>query len=287
MMAFTKLTTALHLPRLTGGNQRYTDTNEFLSPGVLIAFHARAVGVVYPPLAQKTAVNRAAIQARNAVRIANDELAKVVILRRDESAVFTATMERHFHLSSTGGLAGGWLTDNTINKPFKFGDVFKHDRRWALEQIRQKMLSLSFHLNTGIYLIDMDEAQRTSIGGNTIVAGSVLAAGDEAYTYAHALNSRFPLCGFRNGEIHVDFGVMTNFSLNSGARIIIHEAAHKFLNPQPDTYAWDVNYPPTLDACLEGNPDSFAWTALSLATGVLRMPNAGSNNWDQCPGGAL
>jgi len=283
-MAFTKLTTALHLPRLGGGNQRYTDTNEFLSPGVLIAYHARPAGTVYPPLAVKTAVNRAAIQARNVVRIANDEMAKVVIQRRNEPAVFTAAMERHFNLSSTGGTAGGLLTDNIVNKPFKLGEVFKHDRRWVLEKIRQKMLSLSFHLNTGIYVIDSDIANRTVEGGNTIAAGNAIP--DEAYTYRWAMNG-LPLCGFRNGEIHVDFTLMPIYSLNAGASLIIHEAGHKFLNVPDTYYAYDGNYPPSLDLCLDANPDSFAWTAMSLATGVLRMPNAGSTDWTLCPGAAL
>jgi hypothetical protein len=283
-MPFKKLTTALHLPRLGGGNQRYTDTNEFLSPGVQIAYHARPTGTVYPLLAVKTAINRAAIQARNIVRIANDEMAKVVIQRRNESAVFTTAMERHFNLSSTGGTAGGLLTDNIVNKPFKVGEVFKHDRRWVLEKIRQKMLSLSFHLNTGIYLIDIDITKRTADGGATIAAGTI--DDDEGYTWRYALNG-FPLCGFRNGEIHIDFDRMPNFSLNAGASLIIHEAGHKFLN-DPDTYyAYDANYPPSLDDCLKANPDSLAWTAVSLATGTLRMPTAASTDWQQCPGGAL
>jgi hypothetical protein len=76
---------------------------------------------------------------------------------------------------------------------------------------------------------------------------------------------------------------MPNFSLNSGARVIIHEAGHKFLNAPDTYYAWDASYPPTLQQCLKANPDSFAWAALSLATGAVRMPTAGSNDWTNCP----
>jgi hypothetical protein len=283
-MPFTKLTTALHLPRPSGGNLRYTDTNAFLSPGVLIAYHARPAPAIYPPLAEKAAINAAAIQARNIVRIANDEMAKVVILRRPESALFTSIMERHFNLSSTGGLGGGLLTDNTINKPFRLGDVFKHDRRWVLEQIRQGILSLSFHLNTGIYLIDMDIANRTADGGTAIAAGTIDP--DEAYTYRYGAGG-IHLCGFRNGEIHLDFTKMPIYSLNAGASLIIHEAGHKFLNVGDTFYAYDVNYPPALNLCLDANADSFAWTAVSLATGALRMPTHASTDWTQCPGAAL
>jgi hypothetical protein len=282
-MPFKKLTTALHLPRLYGGPDRYTDTNEFLSPAVLIAYNARAG---YPPMAYKNAVNAAAIQARNIVRIANDEMAKVVIMRKDESAVFTATMERHFNLKANGDTAGGFLTDNVINKPFKVGAILKHDRRWVLEQIRQKMLSLSFHLNTGVYLIDMDNTQRTVDGGAQVAAGTANPATTRGYVFQYA-DGGFQVCGFRNGEIHVAFEKFPNHLLNSGARIIIHEAGHKFLNVGDTYYAWHANYPPSLQTCLDANADSFAWTAVSLATGALRMGTAGSTDGDQCPGGAL
>jgi len=75
-MAFTKPSVKLGAPRAGTGNLRHTDTMEFLSPGVLIAYKARPGGG-YPDATMKQKVNAAAIQARNIVRIANDELAKV------------------------------------------------------------------------------------------------------------------------------------------------------------------------------------------------------------------
>jgi hypothetical protein len=283
-MSFTKPSTALNLPRF-GGKERYTDTNEFLSPGVLIAYKARPTGVVFPPLEEKTAMNAAAIQARNIVRIANDVLARVVIQRQDESSLFTSVMARHFNLIS-GDKADGYLTDNTVNKAFEFGAIFDRDRRWALEQIRQKMLTLSFHLNTGIYLIDLDNEERTSLGGNTVQAGTARPSNSRGYTMLRASGSN-PVCGFRNGEVHVDFAQFPDMSLNSGARLIIHECAHKFLGVADTYYAWHVNYPPSLQKCLDANADSFAWTAVSLATGALRKDNKGSPDGESCPGGAL
>jgi hypothetical protein len=284
-MSFTKPSTALNLPRF-GGKERYTDTNEFLSPGVLIAYKARPEGEVFPPLDQKTRMNAAAIQARNIVRIANDEMAKVVILRRDETPLFTSIMKRHFNLQDDNSLAGGYLTDNTVNKAFSFGAIFDRDRRWALEQIRQKMLSLSFHLNTGIYLIDLDNANRTSLGGNTVAAGTARPQNSRGYTVLRGTGVE-SICGFRNGEVHVDFAQFPAMSLNSGARLIIHECCHKFLSVADTYYAWNVNYPPTLQQCLDANADSFAWTALSLATGALRKDSAGSTDGETCPGGSL
>jgi hypothetical protein len=277
-MPFKKLTTAIPLPRLGGGTERYTDTNEFLSPGVLVAYKARPG---YPSVAMKNAVNAAAVRARNIVRKANDELAKVLILRRNESALFTSVMERYFNLSSTGGLGGGYLTDNVINKPFTPGAILKHDRRWFLEKIRQRMLSLSFHLNTGIYLIDMDNTQRTVDGGATVAAGTANPATTEAYVFRYGAGGMH-LCGFRNGEIHVEFPMMPNYSANSGARVIIHEAGHKFLNAPDTYYAHNPAYPPSMEDCLKNNPDSFAWAAVSLATGTLKMPNHGSGDWTNC-----
>jgi hypothetical protein len=285
-MPFTKLTTALHVPRLNGnGPDRYTDTNEFLSPGVLIAYKARAKGVVYPPLNVKTAVNRAAIQARNIVRIANDKLARVAIEKRDESPVFTAIMKRHFNLQDNGDLANAYLTDNTVNKPIKPGAIFKHDRRWAIDQIRQKMLSLSFHLGTGVYLIEMDNSNRTVDGGDAVAAGT--ANDDSTRGYTFRWGEKHPVCGFRNGEIHTKFELFPTYSLNSGARIIIHEAGHKFLDIKDTYYAHDVRYPPSLQKCLDKNPDSFAWAAVSLATGAVKMPNDASTDQTNCDGGAL
>jgi hypothetical protein len=232
------------------------------------------------------ALDTCAVQARNMVRIANDELTKVVLMRMDESPVFTAIMERHFNLKANGDTAGGWLTDNVVNKPFAFGDVFKHDRRWALEQIRQKMLSLSFHLNTGIYIIALENRARTVLGGYAVAAGTKK---DHVQGYVSPWDNLdgVHLCGFRNGEIHIDFHRIVNLSLNSGARLIVHEAAHKFLSVKDTYYACETNYPPTLRECLDANADSFACTAASLALGRVVMATAASRDEAQCPGGAL
>ena len=282
-MPFTKLSSVIDLPRFgSNGPHRYTDTNEFLSPGVLLAYKARAG---HPTMAMKTTIQNAAVQARNIVRIANDEMAKVVIMRRNESATFTATMERHFNLKANGDTAGGWLEDNVIDKPFKLGAIFKKDRRWVLEQIRQKMLSLSFHLNTGVYLIEIDAAGRNVDGGQLVPAGT--AETDTTRGYVYRWGAGAPICGFRNGEIHIAFEKFPTHSLNSGARIIIHEAAHKYLDVKDTYYAWHPNYPPSLRECLEDNADSFAWAAVSLATGAVRMASDVSPDGQNCPGARL
>ncbi len=293
-MPFKKPSVALGAHRLFYGTQRYTDTMEFLSPGVLIAYKKRVAPPAahgapppppppaYPPANVKTAVQNAAVQARNIVRIANDKLASVIFMRKPEAALMTATLERHFNLSSTGGL-GGYLTDNQVDKPFSLSALTQKDRRWYINKVREGILSLSFHLNTGVYLIDMDNSNRTVDMGNPVAAGTANPATTRGYVIQH--ESILP-CSFSNGEIHIKFEIYPGYTLNSGARIIIHEAAHKYLNVDDVYYAHRAEYPPTLEECLD-NADSYAWTAVSLATGQLRMPNPASNDGHQCPGGAL
>jgi hypothetical protein len=290
-MAFTKPSVKLGLSRMGQGAQRHTDTNEFLSPGVLIAYKARPAGD-YPTQDMKDAVNAAAIQARNIVRIANDILAKVVLLRRPESQLFQDTMARHFQLIA-GDRAGGLLQDNIVDKPFSPKAVLVHDRRWVLEKIRQKMLSLSFHLNTGVYIIDQDTAARDVFNGAAGTVGMAPYSNWVGYVHPRGRQGAVrTLCGFKNGEIHVSFNDFLNFSLNTNAAIIIHEAAHKFLGAPggpPDVYANDVAYPPTL----QGDPsslkiaDTITWAAVSLATGAVRMPAHNSGDWEHCPGPPL
>jgi len=282
-MAFTKPSVKLGTTRMGTGSDRHTDTMEFLSPGVLIAYKARPG---YPTLQMKTAVNSAAIQARNIVRIANDELAKVVLLRRPESQLMIDTVAKHYWLIA-GDLAGGFLQNNVIDKPFKLGAVFDRDRRWVLNKIREMLLSLSAHLNTGVYIIDQDIAARDVFDGQRHAVGHAPYNAWVGYVHPRGPNT---VCGFRNGEIHVDFVSMLNYSLNTNACIIIHEAAHKYLNILGDIYGNDdINYPPPLQrraGALE-NADCLAWTAVSLATGAVRMQQHSDADFTSCPGAAL
>jgi hypothetical protein len=279
-MAFTKPTVKLGLPRLGSGKSRHTDKMEFLSTGILIGFKGRAAGVNYPTPAMRASIQAAGVQARNIVRIANDEMAKVMFLRKAESALFTNTMTTHFNLAP--GSLGGVLKDNVVDKQFSVKSVFVKDRRWVLEQIRQKFLSLSFHLNTGMYLIDMDTAVRTVEDGDVIPVGTATVA--DGYVYQRVGGTC--TCGFANGEVHIDFNDVPTYSLNSVARLIIHEAAHKYLNVDDKRYAKDAPYPPSLMDCLD-NADSIAWAAVSLATGSVKMPATNSAHWNHCPGAAI
>ena len=283
-MAFTKPSVKLGAGRMGSGSERHTDTMEYLSAGVLIGYKKRDDDS-YPTPAMKVKVNAAAVQARNIVRIANDMLAKVVLLRRPEPQIMIDAVATHYRLIEND-LAGGFLKDNIVNKPFKLNGVFDHDRRWVLNKIREMLLSLSAHLNTGVYLIDQDKAARDVFDGVKESVGFGSYGGWVGYI--HPRGSKWT-CGFRSGEIHVDFQSMMGYSLNTNACIIIHEAAHKYLRVLGDVYGNDINYPPALqrrDGSL-ANADCLAWTAISLVTGAVRMSTPDSDDFESCPGKAL
>ena len=283
MVSFKKPTAALHMPRLTGGKTRYTDTMSPIGLGVTIAYKSRGPGTDYPTRGQKANLLEAAKRARTMVRVANDELAKVTILRKDEPAWFTDTLDTHFGLIE-GDDSGGWLSENRKNRRFAFKRIFKKDRRWVINKIRENMLSLSFHLNTGLYLIDQDAANRDIVGGRAAAADE-FEVGDEAYVMVNHKKAHKHLCGFRNGEIHIDFEYLQTYSVNSVARIIIHEAAHKYLGASDydgDGYAHsDVYQTLSLKQCLD-NADSHAWTAVSLYSQAVKMGDPNSSDWENC-----
>ena len=276
----------------------YTDHMEFLSATVLIGYKKYPAAANYPTPGMKAALLAGANLAKKIVRKANDQLAGVLMLRKKESPMFQQVMDTHFGLIA-GDDAGGFLTDNAVNKKFSFRAVTKHDRRWALEQIRQKMLSMSFHLNTGMYLIDVDETRR-DIRSNEAVAPKAAPSNEEAYV-SHPKLVTDPVtqrttgwgsrpdqgltCGYKNGEIHISFENIENYSALSYARVIIHEAAHKYAGVKDFQYAHSPQYATLNLADTLDNADSYAWAAMSLYCDSLKMANPGScplPDWQQC-----
>lgn len=289
----------------TDPRRGYTDRVEALSATVFISYEKQHE----PSDVIKNSILRGAKKAMKVVRQANDVLAGVVILRKKEPAWFTATMDTHFGLIDQDD-AGGFLTDNTVNKKFSFASVTKHDRRWVIESIRQKMLSLSMHLNTGIYLIDAGELHR-DISGGASSTPKAAHTGNEAYVFKPKVgfdpvtgranewkhkvdkqsgNKQYKLakgmgCGFRNGEIHMEFESMAGYSELSYARVIIHEAVHKFLGIDDIYYAHNPNYSAlSLQQTLE-NTDCYAWAAISLYCKSVKMAhhlNSYDPDWMNC-----
>lgn len=273
----------------------FTDHMELLSVGTLIGYK-NYPGLGYPPRAMKAAIAAGASKAREVIREANDRLAAVVIMRKKESQNFQDVMDKHFGLIA-GDTSGGFLTDNVVNKSFSLRAINQRDRRWALEKIRKKMLSLSFHLNTGVYLIDID-AQRRDIRSGAVADPTQASPNEEAFV-SYEKGTQDPtswrtttwkgmatdaLSGYKNGEIHISFQKMQPYSALSYARVIIHEAAHKYLGVKDHAYAHEATYPAlSLTDCLD-NADSIAWAAISLYCDDLKMadPSDPNNDWEQC-----
>lgn len=268
---------------------RHTDRMTILSPGVTIAYHKRK-GEDYPTAQMKNACLAGARRAQAAVAKAANVLAGVSMLRQKESDILTRTLAAHFNLVE-GDLANGTLSDNTKDKSFALSDMGKHDRRWVIEKIRKQMLHLSFHLNTGMYLIDIDPTNRKTAGG-AAVDPTQADPNEEAYVIGRTSLKRG--CGYRNGEIHINFDELKTYSPNSYARVIIHEACHKYLeaddhevfdatdNDNHPAYAHQGIYAslPLLQRLT--NADCIAWTAISLYAGAVKMatPAAYHPDWE-------
>ena len=260
--------------------KKWTDTKELLSPGLMIGYKHRPG---YPSAGQKELLLAAASATRTIMLKAVREMDRVVFFRRPEGQAFTNIMNYHFGLAAAGR-AAGLPNTNVVDKPFGMRDIGATDRRWALNKVREGMLSISFHLNTGMYLIDCDNAQRTLQSGFvTGAAGTLVGAGTEGYcTWAgYGGFDTGLLSAWRNGEIHVAFKTMhdAGYSAKHFARVIIHEAAHKYLGVGDENYAHqEAGYTAMgFQTCLN-NADSFAWAALSLEAGfLLRGVNSQDN----------
>lgn len=289
--AKVKLTKALGGQVPADTRRGWTDKMEVLSPGVLIGYnknHGPTAGI-------KTQIEAGAARARRIMRKANNELASVVMLRQKESTLFTDVMDQHFGLIA-GDDAGGFLKNNVVNKKFSLHALAERDRRWALERVRRGMLSISAHLNTGVYLIDSDRDHRDIRVGQLLGAP---APDDTEEAYVGFAKTSFDAtswrpnafvqkrdftCGFTNGEIHLHFKLVPNYTDISLARIIIHEATHKYLGTRDHAYAHEATYGTlNLQDTLE-NADSFAWAAVSLYCGSVKMGSPADEpvDWAQC-----
>lgn len=282
---------------------KHTNRIKVLSPLLTIAYSdLGGTRLNYPSAAQKEFLVNAAAEAREIMRLAVREMDRVVFFRRPEGEPFKSVMNYHFGLSAARAVG---LTSNVADKSFAFKDVGANDRRAVLNQIRMGMLSISFHLNTGLYLIDNDNDERTIKGGvgggakgstspvNKAVDGSVQGFEEGYLSHPHgtALQRRFVkddgsvemqtvgrpsmgvLSGFRNGEIHASFKYLHSegYSAAEAARVLIHEAAHKYWAVPDRAYAHQVaTYKQLNQNEAIDNADSYAWAALSLhAKGLI------------------
>lgn len=107
------------------------------------------------------------------------------------------------------------------------------------------MLSISFHLNTGMYLLDTDAGHRTIVGDNEIdnmndlwAATGTNAQGKKVLSpqiEAYAQTST-------SGPVHVCFELAKTYSALQFARLIVHEASHTFRGTSDVRYAHAGDY---------------------------------------------
>jgi diadenosine tetraphosphate (Ap4A) HIT family hydrolase len=275
----------------------FTDHMEVLSPQLVIGYKKYPAAANYPSDAMKASAQEATRLAARIMRKVNDEFAGILMLRRKESALMQQVLATHFHLIA-GDTAGGMLKDNVVNKKFSAHAVFEKDRRWVLERIRQNMLSLSFHLNTGVYLIDTDPHRR-DIETGQVKAPVPVGTAITTEAYVSPTKTKFDPntwrvtgakfysdthSGFRNGEIHVSLELLKDYSALSYARIIIHEATHKYFNTEDEAYAHQGTYAGLSLVETLNNADSYAWAAVSLYAGAVKMGSLADYNrdWAQC-----
>ncbi|WP_218511481.1 M35 family metallopeptidase [Variovorax sp. dw_308] len=304
---FTKPTTLLRnaevgVRKLVGApvpadpRRGFTDHMEVLSSQLMIGYKKYPAVQDYPNAGMKAAAVAATALAARVVRKVNDEFAGILMLRRKESALMQEVLAAHFHLRA-GEVTDKNLKSNVVDKPLSLKGIVEKDRRWVLEKIRQKMLSLSFHLNTGVYLIDIDAKRRDIQAG----AAHVYDPDDDDGTEAYVANTKTKydaqtwratnwkkvsnsISGFRKGEIHVSLEDLETYSTLSYARVIIHEATHKYLCTDDVAYAHDDTYPSKSLSQMLNNADSYAWAAVSLYCGELKMgtPADEPTDWEQC-----
>lgn len=259
----------MHVP--ADPRRGYTDRMEALSGSLLIGFKDKH----RPSSANRAMLVAGANRARQIIRKANDTFAGVCFLRKKESRLMQDILAKHFKLIE-GDDDNGSLDSNVVNKKFCLKKIFKRDRRSVIEKIRRSMLSISFHLNTGIYLIDID-ADHRDIEGGEFVNPANADHGTLGYVSAEKTSldpmtwraagfrwSNGITCGFRHGEIHIPLSRATEFTDISLAQLIIHEATHKYLNTDDEAYATEGAYR-NLDLTESlNNADSYAWAAVSL-----------------------
>ena len=92
------------------------------------------------------------------------------------------------------------------------------------------------------------------------------------------------LSSVKNGQIHISLEKLKNYTELSYARIIIHEAAHRYLGAKDHAYAHEAAYSATpMLHCID-NADSLAWAAISLYCGSVKMaaPANKVSDWAVC-----
>ena len=208
---------------------------------------------------------------------------KVCLFRTDESKVTTEVLDKHFCFQNRTSVV------STRDSKQKLVNA-KNRRKW-LGEIREIMLSISFHLNTGMYLLDTDAGFRTIVGDNEIDALDQSWSEEEVYDASGNLvadpadptkplmQPKTNVAGKRvlskyieayantstSGPVHVSFELAKTYSPVQFARLIIHEASHTFCGTRDVRYAHASDYYTQRPEDMMWNADSYAYAACSIA----------------------
>lgn len=260
---------------------KHLDKREVINPRLLIKYHSRRP----PDQRTKDRIAEAAGVACNVMRKVVWEVDKSVIFRRSETDLMTQVLDHHFCFKNLAGLQS--------TKDAKGNLVNESARRKRLGEIRRSMLSISFHLNTGMYLLDCDAGFRTIVGDNEIDTMDPLWAEHEdvadpgnlgATISQPKLNPGGKRVLGRNieayaqtdtsGPVHVSFELAKTYSPLQFARLIIHEASHSYRGTTDVKYAWAADYYTQRPDDMINNADSYAYAAVSLAAKTLHDYNS-------------
>jgi len=259
---------------------KHLNKRELLSPRLLIKYHDKRP----PDKAAKKALITAAGVSCNVMLRTVWAIDKVCLFYRDESPIMTRVLDEHFCFKNHTGLV------STRDAKQKLVNA-KIRRKW-LALIRKNMLSISFHLNTGMYLLDTDAGHRTIVGDNEINTMNVLWAQQEWATdaagnylddpsnpgYAYQQPKVNPagkrvlsenIEGYAqtgsSGPVHVSFEFAKTYSALQFARLIIHEASHTFCGTSDVRYAHAPDYFTQRPQDMISNADSYGYAACSIA----------------------
>ncbi|MEO8999866.1 MAG: hypothetical protein ABI227_04320 [Rhodanobacter sp.] len=244
---------------------KHLDKRELIGPGLAIKYHSDRP----PNEATKKFLRKSASIAGSVMLSTVWAIDKVVLFHRDEPVWMTAALDKHFCLRREPTLISTLANGKLVNAK---------QRRKYLSEVRKVMLSTSFHLNTGVYLLDVDAQHRMTVGDfqiDSMGAGwaEVSATGTNVVSrniegYVQGREGLLEVVGASSsGGIHVGFSLFSDFGYSAErmARIIIHEATHKFCKTADVKYAHDPLYDLQTPEDMKTNADSFAYAAISLA----------------------
>lgn len=245
--------------------EKHLDTHEMIGAGLMIKYHSKRK----PNQSTKNKLIKSASITCSVMRSVVWQIDKIVLFYRDEPDWMTQILDKHFCLNRDTNLSSVKVDNKLKNAK---------ERRKYLADIRKVMLSTSFHLTTGMYLLDVDAKNRMTVGDfhiDNMGAGwsetnaenkKVVSSNIEGYVQGRS-SWREKIGISSSGGIHVGFSLFDDFgySPEQMARIIIHEATHKYYKTQDVKYCWDGQYDSQSPELMKNNADSFAFAAMSIA----------------------